>query len=187
MSVKFWKELELCKVLVCRSSLPASDVTGELVSLSRFLSAVSTRPDVVTCSGCQVDFAKTIDQSVYFSQGVQSCFHFEQLSLAKLMHKTSYSVFGQIDFFSVLQSLMVSLGGSLTEDWMLRSPTLTKVCTIEVVHFNMEGKRGGLVVLVIQCSYSEFYRPCLPASMTCQLSPSCAESLSANGNGWCVS
>ena len=132
MSVKLWKVLELCRVLVCRSSLPAIDVTGELGSLSRFLSAVSTRPDVVACSGCRVDFAKTIDQSMYFSQGVQSCFRFEQLSLAKLMHKTRYSVFGQIDFFSVLQSLMVSLGDSLTEDWMIRIPTLTRVSTVAI-------------------------------------------------------
>ena len=127
MSVKFGKHLELCRVYICRSSLPATDVTGELRSLARFLSAVSTRPDMVACSGCPVEFAKTIDQSEYFSQGVQSCFQFEQLSLARLMHKTSYSVFGKIDFFSVLQALMVSLGGSLAEDWVMRRPELTKV------------------------------------------------------------
>ena len=68
-------------------------MTGELGSLARFLSAVSTRPDMVACWGCPVEFAKTIDQSEYFTQGVQSCFRFEHLSLARLMHKTSYSVF----------------------------------------------------------------------------------------------
>ena len=128
MTVKFWKGHELCRVLICRSSLPATGVTGELGSLARFLSAVSTQPDVVACSGCHVDLVKTIDQSDYFPQ-VQSCFRFEQLSLPTLMHKSKYSVFGQIDFFSVLQDLMVSLGGCLTEEWALRSPELTKVST----------------------------------------------------------
>ena len=129
MTVKFWRGHELCRVLICRSSLPATDVTGELGSLARFLSAVSTQPDVVACSGCHVDLVKTIDQSDYFPQGVQSCFRFEQLSLLTLMHKSKYSVFGQIDFFSVLQALMMCLGGSLTEEWALRSPELTKVST----------------------------------------------------------
>ena len=129
MTVKFWKGQELCRVLICRTSLPASDVTGELGSLARFLSTVSIQPDVVACSGCHVDLLKTIDQSEYFPQGVQSCFRFEQLSLPTLMHKSKNSVFGQIDFFSVLQALMVSLCGSLTEEWAMRSPELTKVST----------------------------------------------------------
>ena len=125
ISVRFWKQLELCRV--CRSSLPVTDVTGELGSYARFLSAVSTRPDIVACAGCPVEFAETIDQSEYFSQGVQSCFRFEQLSLARIMHKTSYSVFGKIDFFLMLQALMVFLGGSLVEDWVMRRPELNKV------------------------------------------------------------
>ena len=138
MTVRFWKGHELCRVFICRSSFPATDITGELGSLARFLSAVSTQPDVVACSGCHVDFAKTIDQSDYFPQGVQSCFRFEQLSLPTLMHKSKYSVFGQIDFFSVLQALMVSLGGSLTEEWAMRSPELTKVSTS--LHLSFDGR-----------------------------------------------
>ena len=42
------------------------------------------------------------------------------------MHKTSYSVFGHIDFFSVLKSLVISLGSSLQEDWVQRSPELVR-------------------------------------------------------------
>ena len=146
MYVKFWKESDLCRVYNCRSSLPLTDVTGKRGSLARFLSAVSTRPDMVACSGCPVDFANTIDQSEYFSQGVQSCFRFEQLSLARLMYKTSYSVFGKIDFFSVLQALMVSLGDSLTEDWVIRSPELAKVSNIGIpytqVVFKIKRSKG---------------------------------------------
>ena len=73
------------------------------------------------------------------SQGVQSCFRFEQLSLPTLMHKSKYSVFGQIDFFPVLQALMVSLGGSLTEEWAMRSPELTKVSTSLRLSFSGRG------------------------------------------------
>ena len=93
-----------------------------------------------------VEFAETIDQSEYFTQGVQSCFRFEHLSLARLMHKTSYSVFGHIDFFSVLQALMVSLGGSLAEDWVMRHSELARVSnpmTHSLSFVVLIGKREG--------------------------------------------
>ena len=122
MSVRFWKGDKLCRVFICRSKLPSSQLTGELGSLSRFLSVVSTRADVVACSGCSVDFVRTLDHCSYFPRGVQSCSRFEHLLLFSLMHKGSYSVFGQIDFFSVLQALLVPLGGSQTEEWVQESP-----------------------------------------------------------------
>ena len=127
MSVRFWKGEELCRVLVCRNGLPSSELTGELGSVSRLLSVVSTRTDIVGCSGCPVDLLSTIDQSLFFTRGLQSCFRFEQVDLPRLMHKLNYSVFGHIDFFSVLNGLVISLGGSLTTDWIQRSPELTRV------------------------------------------------------------
>ena len=42
------------------------------------------------------------------------------------MHKPSYSIFGRIDLL-VLQALLVSLGGSRNEDWVLQSPELRRV------------------------------------------------------------
>ena len=127
LTVRFWKGQSLCRVLICRSGLPASWISGELGSLARLLSVVSTRAGVVACSGVPVELLQTLDQSPHFARGVQSCFRFEQLSLSKLMHKTSYNVFGHIDFFSVLKALMISLGNSLFEDWMQRSSALTQV------------------------------------------------------------
>ena len=127
MSIKFWNGSELCRVFICRSSQITTDVTGELGSLSRLLSAISTKPGIVACSGCHSQLPRAIDESEYYKQGVQSCLRFEHFSLPNLLHKSSYSVFGKIDFFSVLQALVVSLGGSLMEDWVLRSPELTKV------------------------------------------------------------
>ena len=43
------------------------------------------------------------------------------------MHKLSYSVFGRIDFFSVEQHLLISLGGSLQYEWTVIAPELTMV------------------------------------------------------------
>ena len=117
MSVRFWKGQYLCKVIACRSSLPTTDL----------LSAISTKADVVACSGCPADLIRIIDELPTSVRAVQSCFRFNQLNLSKLMHKKNYSVFGHIDFFSVLRGLVISLGGLTDEDWIQRSPELAKV------------------------------------------------------------
>ena len=126
-SVKFWKGDSLCRVFVCRSGLPSTDLTGELGSISRLLSVVSTKADIVACSGCPVELIQTIDHNGFFPRAVQSCFRFEQLQLQKMIHKPTYSVFGRIDFFSVLKCLIVSLGAATGEDWVLESPDLGRV------------------------------------------------------------
>ena len=115
MSIKFRKGDSLCRVFVCRSGLPSADLTGDLVSISRLLSVVSTKADIA-CSGCPVELIQTIDHNEFFPRAVQSCFRFEQLQLQKMMHKPTYSVFGRIDFFSVLKCLIVSLGAATGED-----------------------------------------------------------------------
>ena len=123
MSLRFWKGSTFCRVFICRSGLPATVLTGVLGSLSRLLSVVSTRADVVASSGCPLDLIRTIDNHASFPRGVYSCFRLEQLDLQALMHKPSYSVFGRIeDMFSVLQCLLVSFGGSTAGDWTLESP-----------------------------------------------------------------
>ena len=127
MSIKFWKGDSLCRVFVCRSGLPSADLTGDLGSISRLLSVVSTKADIVAYSGCPVELIQTIDHNEFFPRAVQSCFRFEQLQLQKMMHKPIYSVFGRIEFFSVLKCLIVSLGAATGEDWVLESPDLGQV------------------------------------------------------------
>ena len=127
MSVRFWKGQYLCKVIVCRSGLPTTNLTGELGSLACLLSSISTKADIVACSGCPSELIRTIDEVSTSVRAVQSCFRFSQLNLSKLKHKSSYSVFGHIDFFSVLRGLVIFLGGSASEDWVQRSPVLAKV------------------------------------------------------------
>ena len=127
MSLRYWKCQHLRRVVICRSGLPSTDLTGELGSLARLLSVVSTKADIVACSGCPSELIRTQDELPTSSRAVQSCFRFSQLNLPKLMHKSSYSVFGHLDFFSVLRGLVISLGGSSQEDWVQRSPELAKV------------------------------------------------------------
>ena len=150
MSARFWRGTELCRVYICRSSLPSTDLAGELGSLSRLFSVTSTRCEIVACSVCPADLIRVVDCSEFFTCGVQNCFRFESLSLQYLMHKSSYSVFGHLDFFSVLQALLVSLGGSLNEEWALRSPELSKVDSLLIFIFTVNcivlkgmGRRGS--------------------------------------------
>ena len=103
MCIRFWKGQDLCQVVVCRSGHPSTDLTGELGSLARLLSAVSTKADVVACSGCPSDLVRTIDEMFCFTRSVQRCFRFDHLNLPRMMHKSSYSVFGHIDFVCVVR------------------------------------------------------------------------------------
>ena len=130
MSVRFWKGNDLCHVFVCRSALPTADLTGELGCLARLPSVTSTQVDIVACSGHPVGLIQTINHSSVFSRGVQHCFRFDSLDLPPLMHKQSYSVFGKIDFFSVLRALLISLGNSQGETWTLKSPNLSRVSSL---------------------------------------------------------
>ena len=143
MSLRFWKGAKLCRIFVCRSGLSGVGLTEEMGSLSRLLSAISTAPDVVAISACAVDLIRTVDQHPSYPRGIQSCFRFELLDLRTLMHKVNYSVFGHIDMFSVLQCLLVSLGGCVSEDWVTESTELVRVSLFckSVLHNIGEGRR----------------------------------------------
>ena len=130
MSLRYWKGQHLCRVVICRSRLPSTDLSEELGSLARLLSVVSTKADVVACSGCPSELIRTLDEIPTSTRAVQSCFRFSQLNLPKLMHKSSYGVFGHLDFFSVLRGLVISLGGSSQDDCVQRSPELSNVINI---------------------------------------------------------
>ena len=87
---------------------------------------------------------RVIDGMPTTTRAVQSCFRFSQLDLPHLMHKISFSVFGHIDFFSVLKGLVISLGSSLREDWVQRSPELVQVSVFQFLDATLiwEGARG---------------------------------------------
>ena len=151
MFARFWKGDTLCKVLICRSGVLVRGLNGELGSLARLMSAISTQADIVSCSGVPLDFVKILDKFEFQNRGMQFPFKFGRVPLRELMHKESFSVFGRIDFFSVLQALVVSLGGCTKETWALNSTHLMKVRNL---HFG-----------VCYCSaFQAFYRNCFLGS-----------------------
>ena len=147
MSLRYWKGAKLCRVFICRSGFAGVGLTEELGSLSRLLSAISTASDVVAISGCAVDLIRTVDEHPSYPRGVQSCFRFESRDLRVLMHKKNHSVFGHLDMFSVLQSLLVSLGGCLSEDWITESTELVRVSPPYEFNLHNPGK-GGVAINV---------------------------------------
>ena len=134
MSVRFWKESTLCKVKLSRFSKTIAAPLGYFTTLSRLLSTVSSRPDLVGCSGCPLDVFETLDHCKIFSKGILHPFRFDALNLSRLMHRQSFSVFGRLDFFAVFENLIISLGGALSSPWILETPELAKV-TMSFVNF----------------------------------------------------
>ena len=57
LSVRFWHEDQLCKVSVARCGRTVSLPTGCFGMMSRFLSVISTAPDLIASSGCPEDYS----------------------------------------------------------------------------------------------------------------------------------
>ena len=130
LHVTFWKGLQLCRVPLLRTGRTTGQTPAEIRLLSVLLSAISCKAQLVCCSGCTLGFLKVVDSCPFFKHGIQCTTRFDDLSAAKLMHKQSYSVFGRIDFFSVIQHLVICLGGSLQYEWTVMTPELTKVSVL---------------------------------------------------------
>ena len=127
LHVRFWKWLQICRVSLLRTGRTTGQTSAEIRLLCVLLSAISCKAQLVCCSGCPLGFLKLIDTCPFFKYGIQCTTRFDDLSLAKLMHKQSYSGFGRIDFFSVVQHFVISLSGSLQYEWTVMAPALTKV------------------------------------------------------------
>ena len=141
MHVRFWRDNQLCRVVLKRTGRTGGQTQAEKHLFSSLLGAISTRPSPVCASGCSLDFVQDLDESPLFTLGVQSFKRFDEVSLAKLMHKDNYSVFGRIDFFSTLKYLVVSLGGSLDMECVLLSPELSKVRALHCFWVSMTKTR----------------------------------------------
>ena len=113
-----------------RTGRVLGQTSAELCLISSVMATFSTRPNLVCCSGSTLETIRRIDDSSYSKHGLQRPLRFDEFSVAKLMHKKSYSVFGRIDFHSVLQYLIIFLGGYLDCDSTLLTPVLAKVCRI---------------------------------------------------------
>ena len=133
MYIRFWHSGQLVRVYLKRAGLRQGKTTAELGLISHIVGAIFTRPDVVACLGCSPDTVSLLNNCKFLHHGVQSPFRFDCLSVKDLMNKKSYSVFDRVDFFSVLQYLIVSLGGCISQEWTLTTPELTKVCKVCLV------------------------------------------------------
>ena len=130
LSVRFWKEQSLVRVRLCRFGFGNEFPKGHLGAISRVMSAFSQKPDIVSCSGCCYSVLQTLDESPLTARLIQYPFRFDVFEIRSLLHKPTMSVFGHIDFYSVLQYLIVFMGGAKSQPWMLSTPELLQVCII---------------------------------------------------------
>ena len=127
LSVRFWKDQTLVRVRLCRFGFGNEFPKGHFGVISRLMSVFSQRPDIVSCSGCCYSILQTLDESPLTARGIQFPLRFDVFDLRGLLHKPTMSVFGHIDFFSVLQYLVIFMGGARGRPWMLTAPELMQV------------------------------------------------------------
>ena len=128
--MRFWKNDSLVRVLLCRFSCIGEYPKGHVGSLARILSAFSTRPSLVGCSGCPLDLLELLMKSKLFEKGIVRPFRFESVKFTTLLPNPTPCVFGNINFYSVIQYLVVFLGGARQQPWLVESPELLKVVYI---------------------------------------------------------
>ena len=127
LHIRYWRDYQLCRVLVKRTVRVVGQTAAELGLLSSLFAAMSTRANLLCSSRCSPVFVQLLDNCDLFPLALQIFKRFEDISLPKLMHKGSYNVLGQIDFFSVFKYLIVYLGGSLDLQCVLLASELAKV------------------------------------------------------------
>ena len=125
--IRYWRDDQLCRVFLKRTGRLLGLTQADVRLVSNVMGVFSTKPHLVSCTGTTHRTIVLLDQCPYAAYGIQSPPRFEELSQKTIMHKKGYSVFGKIDFFSVVQFVIVCLGGCLDQDWMLVSPELSKV------------------------------------------------------------
>ena len=125
--IRCWSDDQLSRVFLKRTGRLLGLTQAEVRLVSNVMGVFSTKPHLVSCTGTTHRTIVLLDQCPYAAYGIQSPPRFEELSLKTIMHKKGYSVFGKIDFFSIVQFVIVCLGGCLDQVRMLVSPELSKV------------------------------------------------------------
>ena len=127
MPVRFWKGDTLMRVQMHQCPLTQGMPGSYFSGASRLLSITSSKPKLVSVSGCSAPIVQSFDDCEDFLYGVQYPFRFDVFSLPTIMHQTDANVFGTVDIFSQLKLLVVSLSGVLVHSWTTEAPELTKV------------------------------------------------------------
>ena len=133
MSIRFWRDDSLVRVGLHRHLQTDDYPDCYLSAISCLLSCVSSKPNLVSISGCSSMVFQALESSSLYEHGIQYPFRFEAFSMPDFMHpnalQTSH-VFGRIDMFSQLKYLVVFLRGSPSQPWALQCPELCKVSPI---------------------------------------------------------
>ena len=127
ISVRFWKDDSLVRVQVYRCPLAQGIPASYFAGASRLLSVTSSKPKLVSVSGCSASVVQAIDDTEEFLYNVQYPFRFDAFPLSTIMHQTEANMFGIVDIFSQLKFLVVTLSGILVQSWTADAPELTKV------------------------------------------------------------
>ena len=116
-SIRLWKADNLAVVRLLRYRLASGPAAGSLTAISRLLPVLSTQPQLVSVSGCPSDVIPVLDESGYFSKGIQYPFRFDVLSLPTKNHQRWGSVFGGNISFSQLRLLITFLDSCQDQVW----------------------------------------------------------------------
>ena len=127
LHIRFWKGDRLCRVYLSRTGRINGQTSAELRVVATLLAATSAEAGLVCCSGATSGLIQLLVRSLLSRLGVQRPTLHDHIAIKELMHTDSESVFGRIDFFSVLQHLVLCLRRSLQMEWTLFTPELTKV------------------------------------------------------------
>ena len=133
MYIRFWKDKQLCRVFLLRSGSSVEHTSSEVCLFSYLLGAILSQTSPVSVNACTGEPVPKLSQNKLFKIGVSNSIRFLQFAITQLMLIRSYSVFGQIDFFSILHFLIVTPGGSLELDCILTTLELEKVIIIILV------------------------------------------------------
>ena len=133
MSIRFWKKDILTRVELHRYHQGETYPDCYLAAISHLLSFISSKPSLVSVSGCSSMVFRALETSGLFINGIQYPFRFEVISLPELMHPNvlqTKHVFGRIDMFSQLKYLVVFLRGCQSQPRALQCPELCKVTSL---------------------------------------------------------
>ena len=82
MSIRFWKDDSLVRVQLYRCPLAQGIPASYFAGASRFLSVTSSKPKLVSVSGCSASVVQAIDDSEEFLYNVQYPFRFDPFPLS---------------------------------------------------------------------------------------------------------
>ena len=131
MSIRLWKGDSLVRVEHHRHNLLESTPGSYLGAIPSLLSFISSKPNLVSISGCTSMVFQALESSGLFDYGIQYPFRFDVFSLRKRMHPSvleSCYVFGPVDIFAQLTFLVAFLNGCTDQPWALQCPEIIKVC-----------------------------------------------------------